>query len=372
VKVALIVPGGVDRIGERRVIPAVLWLIERLARECELHVFALYQDLRSTRYQLLGATVHSAGRAWARARTFGAILAEHRRRPFTLLHAFWATPAGVLAVGAGKLLRRPVLLHLAGGELVALPEIGYGGFRGRRGRFWVRLALRGADRVSAASGSMIDRAAQLGVRPERLPLGVDLVRWPVREPRARGNARPAKLLHSATLNRVKDQQMLLRAAAALVRADQSFHLDLAGEDTLGGELQRLARALGVSRWITFHGFLTQRELRPLVESADLFLLSSRHEAGPVAVREAAVAGVPTVGTAVGHVKDWAPRAAVALPIGDHEALARETIAVLAEDARRLALARAAQDLAVREDADWTARRVLELYRELSAPRGAIA
>ena len=35
--------------------------------------------------------------------------------------------------------------------------------------------------------------------------------------------------------------------------------------------------------------------------ADLFWLTSRHEAGPVAVLEAAVAGVPTVGTAVGQV-----------------------------------------------------------------------
>ena len=43
---ALVLPGGVDRSGEVRVIPAFLALIERLARSHELHVFALRQEAR--------------------------------------------------------------------------------------------------------------------------------------------------------------------------------------------------------------------------------------------------------------------------------------------------------------------------------------
>ena len=44
VKIALIVPGGVDRSGEVRVIPALLALIRRLAVTHELHVFATHQE----------------------------------------------------------------------------------------------------------------------------------------------------------------------------------------------------------------------------------------------------------------------------------------------------------------------------------------
>ena len=56
-KVAIIVPGGVDRSGTHRVIPVLLWLIERLAREHDLHVFALYQEPVASRYDLLGASL---------------------------------------------------------------------------------------------------------------------------------------------------------------------------------------------------------------------------------------------------------------------------------------------------------------------------
>jgi len=94
------------------------------------------------------------------------------------------------------------------------------------------------------------------------------------------------------------------------------------------------------------------------------VVSSRHEAGPVAMLEAAAVGVPTVGTAVGHVRDWAPDAAVAVPVGDAAALAGAIAELLRDDARRLAIARRAQELALREDADWTCARIEELYAEL--------
>lgn len=370
--VALVVPGGVDRSGERRVIPALLWLIERLAREHELHIFALYQDDEPSQYPLLGATVHSMGRRWTRARAFGTIATEHWRRPFALFHAVWATPPGVIAAVAGGVLGRPVLLHLAGGELVTLPDIDYGGVQRFPGRLWVRLALRGATRVTAASGAMLEAAALEGVRSALLPLGVDLRRWPPCEPRRRDPGRPAKLIHVGSLNRVKDQVTLLRAVATLAARSVDFSLDLIGEDTLGGEMQALAQSLGIGEQVAFRGFIPQADLHQLVAGADVFLLSSRHEAGPLAVREAAVAGVPTVGTAVGHVRDWAPEAAVAVPVGDWHALARETAGLLADESRRLRIAAAAHALAVREDADWTAGQVLALYQELTRRRTTYA
>src|SRR3546814_9988889 len=83
-------------------------------------------------------------------------------------------------------------------------------------------------------------------------------------------------------------------------------MDVVGVDTLHGEVQRLATELGLESRVRFRGFRTQRELRPMLAAADLLVMASRHEAGPLVAMEAAVVGVPTVGTAVGHLAEWAP------------------------------------------------------------------
>ena len=103
-------------------------------------------------------------------------------------------------------------------------------------------------------------------------------------------------------------------------------------------MQALAARLGIADRLSFHGFQTQRQLRPLFERADLLVMSSRHEAGPIAVLEAAVIGVPTVGTAVGHIREWAPRAALAVPVGDAAALARAMHLLLTDETLRLDMA----------------------------------
>ena len=81
-----------------------------------------------------------------------------------------------------------------------------------------------------------------------------------------------------------------------MRSGVDFEMSVVGEDTLNGAIQSMAAELRLSERVRFLGFLPQRQLRPIVEAADLMILSSRHEAGPLAMLEAAVAGVPTVGT----------------------------------------------------------------------------
>lgn len=360
-KLALVVPGGVDRGGERRVIPALLALIERLSRNHEVHVFALHQEAARGEWMLAGARIHNIGEGWTRLRAVRAILAEHRRGPFDRIQAIFSGSCGLVAVAAARWLRVRGFVHVAGGELVALPAIGYGGRRRPWSRLREALVLRAADAVTAASAPILASLRDLGIHAERIPLGVDLGAWPPSPPRRRGAA-PARLIHVASLNRVKDQATLLRALSILAQRGIDFTMDVVGVDTLDGEVQQLAAELGLGGRVRFTGFMTQRELRPMLEASDVLVLASRHEAGPVVSLEAAIAGVPTVGTAVGHLLEWAPSAALAAPVGDAPALAGAVRRVLDDEALRLRLASAAQRLAVAEDADFTARAFETLYR----------
>lgn len=361
-KIALVVPGGVDRGGEERVIPAFLALIERLARRHEVHVFALRQEAAAGEWPLAGARVHNIGDGWTRLRAIRAIRAEHRRAPFDAIHALFSGSCSLVAVAAARSLRARSLVHIAGGELVALPDIDYGGRRRWISRLREALVLRAAGTVTAASAPILASLRELGIAAERVPLGVDLCAWPPSAPRRRG-AGPAKLLHVASLNRVKDQPTLLRALALLAGRGHAFTADFVGVDTLHGEMQALATELGLDDRVRFAGFRTQRELRPMLASADLLVMASRHEAGPLVALEAAIAGVPTAGTAVGHLVEWAPEAASIAPVGDPAALADAIAHLLDDEELRMRMATNAQRIAIREDADSTAQAFEALYRQ---------
>ena len=367
-KIAILTPGGVDRSGITRVIPCLLWFIERLVGVGdEVHVFALRQETRQAQWSLLGASVHNAGgrTAITRAvRNFKEIRREQRRAPFDVIHALWAAPQGALAAIAGKLLNIPVLLHLPGGDIVNLPEIGYGGRSTFKGRAALQVAIWGADCVVTPSHDMVRRASELGIHAERIPFGVALDRWPVASPRRRTDGAPARLLHIANLSAVKNQETLLLAANFLRARAIPFVLEIVGEDTLRGKIQQRAQELGVEKHIHFLGFLPQVALKEHVYTADLLIVTSQHEAGPVVALEAAAAGVPTAGTKVGLLADWAPQAARVVEFGDSAALGSAIADLLLNEEDRLALAGAAQQRAIAENADVTTEKIRKLYREM--------
>lgn len=369
-KLAIVVPGGMDRSGEIRVIPVFLALIARLARVHEVHVFVLHQEPLPATWPLLGATVHNIGDGWPRLRAIAAIRAEHRIAPFAIVHAIFSGSCSFIAVAAAKLLRITSLVHIAGGELVAFHAIGYGGRRRWKGRLREAVVLRATDAVTAASAPIVDALAALGIPARRIPLGVDVTAWSPLAPRRRATPR-ARLIHVASLNLVKDQTTLFRALAALRDAGVDFEMDIVGVDTLEGRMDALVRQLGLETHVRFLGFRTQRELRPLMAAADLLVMSSIHEAGPLVLLEAAVAGVPTVGTAVGHIAEWSPSAALAVGVGDWVGLATAIQRILVDESLRCRLAEAAQRHALAEDADYTARAFGALYQELLARRGAV-
>src|SRR5437773_9470527 len=103
-KIVLVVPGGFDRSGSERVIPALLWLTERLARRNEVHVCVLNGADAPASYPLAGAHVHVLGRV---APGLPGSRALRLWRPLLhtlasigrpdVIHGFWAGASGVLA-----------------------------------------------------------------------------------------------------------------------------------------------------------------------------------------------------------------------------------------------------------------------------------
>src|SRR5579872_3778063 len=164
-RIGLVVTGGVDRTGRERVVPILLWFIERLARRHDVHVFALHHYREPCQYRLLGATVHDVGRVEGppglrrfrlRSRLRAAIADAG---PLDILHAHQGMPAGLVASHVGRETGIPVIVTLSSGELVSLPDIGYGLQRRWIDRRAISDIARLASRVTVDTPFMAQLAA---------------------------------------------------------------------------------------------------------------------------------------------------------------------------------------------------------------------
>jgi glycosyltransferase involved in cell wall biosynthesis len=259
-------------------------------------------------------------------------MAEHRRTSFTVLHGLWADEPGFVAVTVARLLRVPAIVSVMGGELVALRDIGYGGRLAMSNRLLSRVALRGATRLTAASAQPIRLARQFmqpahRSRIARLVWGIDPCLFQREGPRFE-LAGERSVLHVGSLVRIKDQATLLRAIARVRETESEIHLHVMGDGPLRGHLTRQVQDLGLTSCVTFHGHVDRRELAAYYRAADVVAVSSLYEAQLVVALEAALCGTPIVGTAVGLVAEFAPEAAVAVPVGDDRGLAAAIRAVL--------------------------------------------
>src|SRR5579859_7662497 len=109
-RIAWVVPGFQGRDDEPG-IPALTSLAQALAEAHDLQVFTVRFPPRAERYRRGRIPVQSFGREgegrlvrkrlsslWRWARVLRAIAAAHRQAPFTIIHGYWATESGMLAV----------------------------------------------------------------------------------------------------------------------------------------------------------------------------------------------------------------------------------------------------------------------------------
>lgn len=380
-KVGLVVPG-FSSDADDWCIPVLVDVVRELSRRAEVHVFALRYPDRRDRYTVHGAQVHALGggetRGMARTQLIAAagasVMAEHRRGPFAALHGLWTDEPGFVSVITARLLRIPACVSVMGGELVAMPDIGYGGRLAASNRLFATVALRGAGFITAGSSALVELVRQ-SVPPARCSR-VSQLAWGI-DPQLFGAHGPShelagqsRVLHVGSLVPVKDHATLFRSVARLKSVVPGLHLHLVGDGPLRSSLIEQAEALGLSSDVTFHGHIPRHELAPYYRSADVVAVSSRHEAQLVVALEAALCGTPVVGTAVGLVADFSSPTAPAVPVGNDRALA-ESIRAALQPELGSALGRAACRL-VRSEylATHTADRLMAMYRNHSTAHEA--
>jgi glycosyltransferase involved in cell wall biosynthesis len=123
------------------------------------------------------------------------------------------------------------------------------------------------------------------------------------------------------LTAIKQHALFLTMAAELSTQSDKFVFLVVGDGELRSRLERQAADLGIADRTRFLGW--RGDLAHIYGAADIFVLTSLNEGTPVALIEAMAAGVPSVSTNVGGVRDViaSDRLGVLVPFGDANALA---------------------------------------------------
>jgi len=172
-------------------------------------------------------------------------------------------------------------------------------------RFFIRQAVRRADRLIFVSASALDdcrRWFQLPLdnavvvhhgksdafRPDGSPEAVANVR-------ARYGLPSRYLLYLGTLEPRKNIPLLLRAFADLAQRDPEAWLVIAGKKGwYFDEIFHTVDALNLANRVIFTGYVDEADKPALLRGASLFVYPSVHEGFGVPVLEAMASGVPTI------------------------------------------------------------------------------
>ena len=209
---------------------------------------------------------------------------------------------------------------------------------------------RHTDAIVAISPRIRDDIVQehrIG-RPDQVrvvPLGFELGRFASLDGTGRRAARielglPAGGRVVTTVGRlvpIKQQWLFLEMAARVAARALDGMFLLAGDGPLRHDLERRASDLGMDDRVRFLGW--RSDLPRLYAASDVFVLTSGNEGTPVALIEAMAAGVASVSTDVGGVRDviTGPETGALVTSGNVEALVEAVSSLLTSKRAREAM-----------------------------------
>jgi glycosyltransferase involved in cell wall biosynthesis len=102
-----------------------------------------------------------------------------------------------------------------------------------------------------------------------------------------------QILWCGTLEPRKAISLLLKALAQLT-GKVEFELHVIGKDLARGRYQRLARKIGIDRYVIWHGEMPHTAALRFFTEADVFVFTSLRDTGGTVVLEAMAAGLPLI------------------------------------------------------------------------------
>lgn len=294
--------------------------------------------------------------------------------PFDILHAH-SSKAGALARLAAlrtglPCIYTPHAFITLDPDMPALKRFAYGRVE--------RLLAGLGDQIICVSDEEAAHARRLGIPAHRLTVvhnGIGPLAPASREQvRAELGLAPESVC-IGTVGRVGHQKAmdrLLTAFAMGLRAHDPARLVVVGDGPELGELRQLAKSLGIQQQVIFTG---QADGPRLMAGFDVFALSSRYEALPYVLLEAAARGLPMVMTHTGGAGSVVRAGVNGFVVAqqDAEALSGRLQQLVRDPALRQRMSRASLQISLEFTAERMVRETLAVYsHQLRQPAGSDA
>jgi sugar transferase (PEP-CTERM/EpsH1 system associated) len=349
---------------------ALLGLLARLNRERYWPSVACFyngEGLMAQRIRALGIPVSDLGMKdkWRVDALWRLYRSLRQARP-TILHT-WMFHANVIGRIVGRLARVPIVI-------TSRRNLDIGG---RHREILHRLTGR-LDDCTIAVSELVRKTyiARAGVPEDRVITihnGVDAERFPIKDASVAARIRanlgiPLDAPVIGTVGRLHRQKDLASLLTAMVQVRARFpavRLLLVGEGELRGDLEALAKSLGLVDAVTFAG--SRPDVAEILATLDVFVLPSLWEGMPNTVLEAMSVGLPVVATAVGGTPEVVVDGQTGILVPPQEpARLAEAIMLLLQDPEfgrklgRVGRARVMSQFQISE----TVRRTETLYEQL--------
>ncbi len=260
-----------------------------------------------------------------------------------VIYAQNAMAAGLPAVLAGMLRRKPVVIKFVGDEaweratqlrrtekileeFLSVPD---GSMRTTLFMALQGWVLRRASRVTTPSRYLRDLIVRTyHIDPARAVVNYNAADdhgAPVFAP----EHVPHRIVMTARLTAWKGIDGMLRALPTVLRAYPDASLVIAGDGPERPNLERLTNELGLAAHVTFLGNVTRAETWQLRKESDVYVLNSTYEGLPHTVLTSFAAGIPVIATNISGTNEAVQHEAngLLIPPNDPDALAEAILRI---------------------------------------------
>lgn len=247
----------------------------------------------------------------------------------------WAYPDGYVALRLAQKLNIPCAVQVLGSDVNLLDT-----YKDRAAQTWA--TLREASVVLPVSQALKQKINAQGIPDRRVRVVYRGINRELFAPRNKDAARKRlkiqgskyQLLFVGNLVPVKSVETLIDACALMEKQGREpIQVNIVGDGTLRGALEKQVERLHLSNRVTFHGLIPHADLPDWYAACDLFVLPSLHEGVPNVLLEAMACGLPYVASQTGGIPEISGHDACRLfQPGDAQGLADAIVAMMTETA----------------------------------------